>query len=98
MATGPLRGREDTCLTNIWEGASRGNLPGYPSAALLFPCSYWSCEKYNLFVINNHQLFLLAEAKNFRKKGAGAGGVLQVVELLPSKHEALNSNPDTIKK
>jgi hypothetical protein len=28
----------------------------------------------------------------------GAGGVAQVVEHLPSKHEALNSSPNTVKK
>jgi hypothetical protein len=28
----------------------------------------------------------------------GAGGVAQVVEHLPSKNEALNSNPSTVKK
>jgi hypothetical protein len=29
---------------------------------------------------------------------AGADGVAQVVECLPSKHETLNSNPGTTKK
>jgi hypothetical protein len=28
----------------------------------------------------------------------GAGGMVQVLELLPSKHEALSSNPSTTKK
>jgi hypothetical protein len=32
------------------------------------------------------------EKNSSKKKGWGAGGVVQMVELLPSKHEALSSN------
>jgi hypothetical protein len=36
--------------------------------------------------------------RSYLKNKPGAGTVAQVVEQLPSKHEALNSNPSTTKK
>jgi hypothetical protein len=38
------------------------------------------------------------ERENKKEKFSQAGGVIQAVERLPSKSEALSSNPDTAKE
>jgi hypothetical protein len=55
------------------------------------PPNYWDCSVY-------HHAWLHLSVFKDKNYIFRAGRVAQVVEQLPSKHEALTSNPSTAKK